>query len=76
MDQGQLEQTALEVIRALKSIPRYSDLKVAVIGGLARMHYNPIGRFTDVSSTASLVGWLHKAYIVPRMWTLSSTPLS
>ncbi|KAK4154605.1 hypothetical protein C8A00DRAFT_14312 [Chaetomidium leptoderma] len=42
------EQTALEVIRALKSIPEYANLRVAVIGGLARMHYDthPDGRVT------------------------------
>lgn len=39
-----LEQTALAVIEALKSMddPRYRNLKIAVIGGLARVHYNPL----------------------------------
>jgi hypothetical protein len=55
IDQGQLHQTALEVIRTLKELPKYSNLRIAVIGGLARMRYNPIGRQTKVSSTASLV---------------------
>ncbi|KAL2018461.1 hypothetical protein VTK56DRAFT_817 [Thermocarpiscus australiensis] len=45
----ELEQTAREVIRALKSVngSKYSNLRVAVIGGLARMHYNPKGRVTN-----------------------------
>ncbi|KAK4234485.1 hypothetical protein C8A03DRAFT_37754 [Achaetomium macrosporum] len=43
-----LQETALKVIRALKSIEgvKYSNLRVAVIGGLARMHYNHRGRDT------------------------------
>lgn len=44
-----LEQTVLDVIRALKRIPRYATTKIAVIGGLARLHYNPHGRLTTVS---------------------------
>lgn len=45
---AELEQTALEVISALRRIPQYSQLRVAVIGGLARMHYNPEDRVTMV----------------------------
>ncbi|KAK3294548.1 uncharacterized protein B0H64DRAFT_190009 [Chaetomium fimeti] len=41
---AELEQTARTVVRALRS--RRPDLKVAVIGGLARIHYSPEGRFT------------------------------
>jgi hypothetical protein len=44
-----LEQTALAVIRVLQSIPEYRKLRVAVIGGLTRMHYDPESRLTMVS---------------------------
>jgi hypothetical protein len=37
VDQGQLHQTALEVIRTLKELSKYTNLRIAVIGGLARM---------------------------------------
>jgi hypothetical protein len=54
-DEDQLHQTALEVIRALKRLSDYSNLRIVVIGGLARMRYSPRSRHTKVSSTPSLV---------------------
>ncbi|KAK4234268.1 hypothetical protein C8A03DRAFT_37958, partial [Achaetomium macrosporum] len=45
----ELEETARRVLRALRRIDnvKYSNLRVAVIGGLARMHYDPRGRVTE-----------------------------
>jgi hypothetical protein len=42
------------VIDALRTLPQYSNLWIAVIGGAARVHYEPLGRETEVSFTASL----------------------
>lgn len=52
-----LEQTALAVIEALKSMndPRYPNLRIAVIGGLARMHHTTKDLTTKVSCLLSRV---------------------
>jgi hypothetical protein len=48
-----LEQTALAVVSALRVIQdtKFQNLRVAVIGGLARKHHNPTGRETQASRT-------------------------
>ncbi|KAK4038319.1 hypothetical protein C8A01DRAFT_37706 [Parachaetomium inaequale] len=42
-----LEQAALDVIDALRQIPQFSDLGIAVIGGFARVHHNRGSRGTS-----------------------------
>jgi hypothetical protein len=49
-----LQPTALGVIDALQTLQQYSGLWIAVIGGAAWVHYEPLGRLTEVSFTASL----------------------
>ena len=43
-----LHSAAAEVIGYLKKISEYSDVRVAVIGGLAVWNYIPKGRTTQV----------------------------
>ncbi|KAK4153532.1 hypothetical protein C8A00DRAFT_33693 [Chaetomidium leptoderma] len=43
---ARLRGTALKVIHDLKRIPDYAGLELAIIGGLARMHYAPKARVT------------------------------
>ena len=66
-----LQQTALDVIAYLRMIPRWTGSNIAVIGGVARLHYKPGGRHTSVSE-----GQLHRlasvcieSYTAYRMWT-------
>ena len=66
-----LQQTALDVIAALGMIPHWSDTNIAVIGGLARLHYNPVGRRTAVREGQAhrLANVCIEAYPAYRMWT-------
>jgi hypothetical protein len=65
-----LEVTARAVIETLRTLPKYTNLQIAVFGGMAVMAYSLNPRRTKVSCTALLMWFitgLLEADPVPRM---------